>query len=769
MRLSFAPSTVSCNQVSSTVAMSWESAANRFAPDDGSIYRGHRPPGRKEAKILSFPTITGVQIAGSLLAIPAFVPAMVCTGYSAAWFTNLHNFRERSLVERIFWSVPLSLAVTTIASVLIGRFLTLDAVVAFLMASTAICIALICWEGAQLRRFKRNWNIGWRPLGGKALIVAVIWIIVAVLSLVDLQADHKLFMTVTVLDMDARVSWTESILRTGIPPTNPLYQFKQPTPMRNYYFWYVDCAAIARMARLPVRAVLVASGVWAGFLLAALTGIYLKYFLVSGVRLRVRFLRATLLLMVTGLDLCVALWDIFFLHHLPPAELDLWSKDAIFSWLSTFLWAPHHIASLVCCMLAFLLAWLAGKETVRSRAASIVLIAAALASAFGLSVFVTFAFFLVMVVWAFWQLVIERTSRAALFLAAGGAGATVLLIPYLWELSHTSSGTHGPRIFGFGIREMIPPDGLMASSIFQHFAASHPFAALNIARLVFLIPGYVVELGFFFIVLLIYLVPAWRGRTPLTPEQRSLVFIVIATLAFVSLIRSGVLQSNDFGWRGSLILQFPLLLLASEIVTDWNHSETRKSPPGDGIELHQNMPQWLRSIAALTLVIGALGIVYQGLMLRFITLLGEGRMSADYDPKVRSFSHNAYISLIGYDQLDAVIPHDAVVQFNPIHQEPFWIAADLLGVDHQTAIMSDQPWCGSELGGDSSGCTEMSGPIDAIFNGETAEKARNTCNRYGIQFLVARIYDPSWKDKSSWVWTLPTVVSDNEFRALDCR
>ena len=128
----------------------------------------------EEVKIFHFSTTTAEQTVGSLLATLAFVPAMVCTGYSAAWFTNLHNFRERSLVERIFWSVPLSLAVTTIASVLLGRFLTLDAVVAFLMASTAICIALICWEGAQLRRFKRNWNIGWRPLGGTALILAII-------------------------------------------------------------------------------------------------------------------------------------------------------------------------------------------------------------------------------------------------------------------------------------------------------------------------------------------------------------------------------------------------------------------------------------------------------------------------------------------------------------------------------------------------------------------------------------------------------------------
>ena len=44
-------------------------------------------------------------------------------------------------------------------------------------------------------------------------------------------------------------------------------------------------------------------------------------------------------------------------------------------------------------------------------------------------------------------------------------------------------------------------------------AAVHPLGAFNLARLILLIPGYAIELGFYLIVLLIYLVPAWRGRT----------------------------------------------------------------------------------------------------------------------------------------------------------------------------------------------------------------------------------------------------------------
>jgi hypothetical protein len=68
---------------------------------------------------------------------------------------------------------------------------------------------------------------------------------------------------------------------------------------------------------------------------------------------------------------------------------------------------------MVCCLFAFLLAGMARKNIVQS----VVLIALALASAFGLSIYVTFAFFLVMLVWAAWQMAFERVFRPALVLA----------------------------------------------------------------------------------------------------------------------------------------------------------------------------------------------------------------------------------------------------------------------------------------------------------------------------------------------------------------
>ena len=92
-----------------------------------------------------------------------------------------------------------------------------------------------------------------------------------------------------------------------------------------------------------------------------------------------------------------------------------------------------------------------------------------------------------------------------------------------------------------------------------------------------------------------------------------------------------------------------------------------------------------------------------------------------------------------------------------------------VGVNHQVVIVTEKPWCGSELGGDPSGCAIMAPAIGAIYKGGTIEQARIMCREYGIQYLVARTYDPVWNERQSWVWRLPPVVANEEFRALDCQ
>ena len=59
----------------------------------------------------------------------------------------------------------------------------------------------------------------------------------------------------------------------------------------------------------------------------------------------------------------------------------------------------------------------------------------------------------------------------------------------------------------------------------------------------------------------------------------------------------------------------------------------------------------------------------------------------------------------------------------------------------------------------------MAASIDSLYKQATAVQARATCRQFGIQYLVANMYDQAWNDKQGWVWTLGPVVSDVEFRA----
>ena len=143
----------------------------------------------------------------------------------------------------------------------------------------------------------------------------------------------------------------------------------------------------------------------------------------------------------------------------------------------------------------------------------------------------------------------------------------------------------------------------------------------------------------------------------------SLVVISIATLIAVTFIRSGVIDTNDFGWRGALLLQFALLLLASEVVTGWNRAgaEPSKSDPQT---LPSRTPQLVRMVGSFALIFGVFTTIYQALLIRFMIPVHEMGLRAKHDPRAGQLAHKAYISAIGYEKLNAVIAPDSVVQYN---------------------------------------------------------------------------------------------------------
>ena len=62
----------------------------------------------------------------------------------------------------------------------------------------------------------------------------------------------------------------------------------------------------------------------------------------------------------------------------------------------------------------------------------------------------------------------------------------------------------------------------------------------------------------------------------------------------------------------------------------------------------------------------------------------------------------------------------------------------------------------------------MASAVDRVFRGSTADEAGLVCREFGIGYLVATAYDPAWQRKDGWVWQLPAVVAQPEFRAVRC-
>ena len=160
--------------------------------------------------------------------------------------------------------------------------------------------------------------------------------------------------------------------------------------------------------------------------------------------------------------------------------------------------------------------------------------------------------------------------------------------------------------------------------------------------------------------------------------------------------------------------------------------------------------------ARLILVLGVLTTFHQAIIFRFTVpiayaVAGQHPVPPNFCPG--EISLNAFISTTGYSQLDAMIPRNAVVQANPADINPFWTDVDLVAIHHQTAITIDKPWCGSELGGTHRDVWPWLPESMRFLKAPTLNR-RATCREFGIHYLVARIYDPAWQDKQSWVWKL---------------
>ncbi len=709
-------------------------------------------------------------VLGSLVALPVFAAVLYAPGYVAGYAADLFGFRRLAFPERSLWAVACSFCVVPVTAYLVGRSAGPSGLCWLFVLCAAAAFALLCRRPAG-----PYWPVRDRWI---TALVVLGWTAFVLLMLVDFQAGKKLYFSVVMADQSYRIAFTDAVARTGVPPANPLYFAGSPAPMRYYYFWYVLCAAVVKLAHVSARQSFLASTVWAGFGLIVTVTLFTRHFFRW--ERRQRWI-ALALLLVTGADLLPALGNVV-LQQSWNGDIEWWSVDPIDAWPDSLLWVPHHVASVLCCMLAFLFLWRTLKEAAadrRSRLWAVALAGAAFASAFGLSVYVAFGFALLMAAWLLWLFARRHAGRLPLLrrVAAASVLCLLALAPFLIEIAASSAratagqaaGTAAPagHVFSLSVRRMIDSGLLTGLPVFAAWNRAHPVLLDQGLRLVLLLPGLAMELGLYGAVLVFLLLD--RRRRPAVPKDgahETALFFTLSGLVMTMFLSSSVISNNDFGYRAVMLPQFFLLLLTAEVLGSW-------WVPGSGPVVAAT-PGRRRWVAGL-LWLGVAGSVYGAVSLRAwlpveapIVANGFGGLPQD-EFEIRQ----------AFETLDRVAPPNAVVAFRTIPQEvhtkdevmtPNEFYQRMLVMDTGRQMLNAENKCATHFGGDPAPCRAIQTATAELYASPApdAEWARQYCSRFGVQYLALGRRDPEWSSPTGWPATLPTVASEPGFRILQC-
>jgi hypothetical protein len=577
-------------------------------------------------------------------------------------------------------------------------------------------------------------------------------------------------------DQSYRIAFTDAVVRSGIPPANPLYFAGAVAPMRYYYFWYVLCAAVVKFARVTSQQSFIASSVWAGFGLLALVRLYTQHF--YRWQRRQRWFAISLLL-VMGADLVPALGNSILQSGL-NGDIEWWSVDPIDAWPDSLLWVPHHVASVLCCLLAFLLLWMTREATSRRDQLWAMAIAAlAFASAFGLSVFVAFGFALLVIAWLVRLAVLKlpelHTDLRHVLIAS--VLAVAALGPFLVEMTRTqphatqSDSGASPasnHIFALSVRPLIDSGLVTGVPALSGLNQKHPVLLDQGIRLLFLIPGLVMELGVYGAVLIFLWNMRRRGTWPASPARDTALVFTLFGLTMTMFLSSSVISNNDFGYRAVMLPQFFLTLLTADALGAWWFSEAEPVIP--------KTPRSRRLIYSL-LLLGFVGFLYGTVLLRAWLPL-EARKS---DDGFGQSAQDAFEIRDAFARLHRVSSPDAVVGFPPIDpaagrkdsevMSPGDYYQRMLVMNAGRQILNAEWKCATHFGGDPAPCRDIQRETLKLYSNPipTAALARDYCIRFGVQYLVLSHREPIWGSPVGWSAELPVIAQEPGFKILECR
>jgi hypothetical protein len=681
----------------------------------------------------------------------AFALFLLPPGYLISATADLFGFRRSSAAEKFLMSAAISAAVTPILAVLLIRFLSFPVALGLflLLAVTAV--------GDVVRRVIRPGVVFGKPQRSTWIVLALAlgWLVVVLGSLADLQIGHRLYVNYVMYDHSVRVPFVAAAARTGVPPLNPFYGLSKPPVLRYYYYWYVVCALPMRLFGLSAKACLDSSVFWGAVGLASTIPLFLKHFFHEQDHLRRKSVIGIALLAVTGLDL-IPYFTLSRLLHVLFADMEWWDTNQVTSWLGSLLWVPHHVASMTACMVGLLVfSTIEESQPLRQRAWAVAISAMAFASATGLSLYVTLVFAIFLVIWSLWVLMQKEMMVLASYVAAGIL-TMIFSVPFLSDLlAKTGGAGTDDRMVSFAFRRLtLVYDFLDARGV--HSALLFHLMDLPIAILV-----YFFEFGFFFAALLLYRRREKSTGKPLSRQQHMAWAMFFSALAATTFLQSSATGSNDFGFRGILIVQFVLLLWAIPVAHDLFFA----GKEAQGVILQA---AWIKPCMTVLLFLGVSATVYQIGMLRVYAILADtGKLTRMEnilgDP---GFGERTYWLREGFMALDRTAEPTAVAQYNPANNQT--LLAHLYSTRQTVAADAG---CGSEFGGDKKACDAAFPYLNAAFNEPSYVRQWDMdefCRIMKVNLLVATEADPVWRDPGSWVWTRETVYANPALRIVRC-
>lgn len=690
--------------------------------------------------------LLGVSVGFLLFALFAFAP-----GYTFGWFSNVFDFRRRRLITRLTIAIPLSIGLTPITTYFLWRW-SLPLVWIVFGTSAVICAALLIRDSRALRlRLSRS---GW-------LLMAVVagWLIVATLSLVDLQFGNQLYFPLSSHDLATHAAFAAAIARDGIPPHNPFFFAGQPAPLRYHYFWYIPCALVSRLggSLVDARLSVIAGILWADLGLFSVIALYLRFLQENGgVHIERRTLIAVSLLGIAGLDIVpVMLADLSGTYLVPAVS---WWTDRFAVWDTVMLWSPHTLASLAAGLAGFLLALdTARSEPKRNWILGVAACAMMFASAAGSSIYITGTLALGCSIWLLVTL-LKRSWRQAAVLSGAAIVALVLLVPFIHQLMQgagtAKSATPAAFPFVFSVRRF---------SLAEILAGNAGPLKLQLFDTLFLPLNYFIQFGFFSVVGCLFVRRAWRHGLRSQAEQCAAA-LGATTLLFCTFVSSTVIANNDLGLEGPLIVEFFLLIWAAEM---WNEGELGFGRPQPG------QPSQRRAaprLVAVTLVLGAMSTCYDLCVQRTFPILSDMYSVQRYDwlSLDHQLGRRTFALRRAYDDLNGIFPASAVIQADPD------LSLGNLPAEMYSGrpMVADVGGCGTVFGGSRKFCDEVLLPhLKPLFeDGDpvTLGEAEQTCRDFSISALLFKDTDPVWKDKSSWIWKSPALISNDYVRVIPC-